>query len=319
MKEIIPLIIITLTLTSTLTPPYTLKVSYPQEAFIGQKFNITFSLTTSEINSTNFEYVTPGTKIVNLTGNTAYQGFAGYWMVDKVNISNANQIVVSFTGRIIGTPTGNPGIVLYGSNLNLESTDLQNPDFYAILTALSGTLWLNKLHGWYAVISSLPQFSSGNYTVIFRNINGSVGVYSIAVNNSIYLIKYNTGVPWDNITYIGVRLDTDTLLPLSFKVTSVPENAYYVVYLNGKEYSSGYTNDYGYGLVTLRLYGPATVNITFPQYHIYKVITISSSTSPPPNTDIHEEFPILQVYLLIASIAMVATSLWIEAKGKKKS
>ncbi|BDC17407.1 hypothetical protein [Acidianus sp. HS-5] len=309
MKVAILLAILVVSL-STLSSAYSIEVCYPHQVLMEQEFTIRFSLTTSEINSTNFEYITPGAEIVNVSGMTAYKGFGGYWMVDKVNITNTSELVVSFYGKIVGQLTNDPGIVLYGSTINLEESDNSQNSYY-VLTSWSGTLWLNKFKGWYSAISTLPTFTSGYYKAIFKNVNGSVCICSISVNSSTYIVKYDTGIPWDNITYVGVRLDTDTVLPLSFSILAIPK-AYYVVYLNSKEYTSGYTNE-GYSTISLRLYGPATLNITFPQYHIYKTITIS----PTSNADIHEDFPTLQVLILSIAIILLVISVIREIKSKK--
>ncbi|BFH72204.1 hypothetical protein SJAV_01480 [Sulfurisphaera javensis] len=196
-----------------------------------------------------------------MSGKTAYQGFGLYWMIDKINASNTTQIIVSFYGERIGG--ANPGIVLYGNNFSLTDPDGQ-PGTYEILVAWSGILWLDKLNGWNPVLSTLPTFNSGNYTVVFRNVNSTVCIYSITINSSTYLIKYNTGIPWDSIGYVGVRPDNGIVLPLSFQViASIPAN--YTVYVNGKLYKSGYGS---INSITLRVFRPTTINISFPEYHM---------------------------------------------------
>lgn len=311
MKGIITLLLLFSVLASTVTSAtYSIEVFYPHNAIIGQELTVTFSLFTSEINSTDFQYVTPGTKIVNVSGMTAYEGFCCFFLVDKVNISNASEVIVTFYGKVVGDFTGNPGIVLYGSNFDVSSRDGQ-VGTYEVLVAWSGILWLDKLNGWYSVISTLPTFTSGVYKVVFKNVNNSVCVYSISVNSSTYLVEYNTGIPWRNISYVGVRTDVDTVLPLGFSILAVVNDAYYVVYLNGKEYASGYTTN-GYGAVSLTIYGPVTLNITFPQYHVYKVITIPSS----PGANVHETFPTLQVMVIVITTAYLAISIWKEMKKK---
>ncbi|AWR96244.1 hypothetical protein DFR86_00920 [Acidianus sulfidivorans JP7] len=215
-----------------------------------------------------------------------------YWLVDKINVSNTSELIVSFTGKIVGTFTYNPGIVLYSSNFSLTQVDGQ-PRTYEILTAWSAILWLDKLNGWHSVLYGLPSFTSGSYTVIFKNVNSSVIVYEVIINSSTYPINYNTGIPWNSIGYVGVRPDTDTVLPLSFIVKGALTNVTYNVYLNGKLFSTGITN----GTVTLplRVFSPTIVNITFPQYHVYKVIYIS----PSQDANIREDFPTLQVSLAV--------------------
>lgn len=75
---------------------------------------------------------------------------------------------------------------------------------------------MDKLNGWYPVILPLPRFDLGNYTVLFKEVDSSICVYSIYVNSTEYLITYNTGLPWDYIGYVGIRTDIDTILPSSF-------------------------------------------------------------------------------------------------------
>jgi len=71
--------------------------------------------------------------------HTAYQGFGEYWAVDKVNITNASKLIVSFEGRVVGKILINPGIVLYSSNFSLTSPDGQTGN-YEILIAWTGLL-----------------------------------------------------------------------------------------------------------------------------------------------------------------------------------
>ena len=55
-------------------------------------------------------------------------------------------------------------------------------------------------------------------------------------------MEYMTDIPWNSITYVEIRPDTDTVLPKEFTVVTM-SNAYYVIYINGKKYTSGYTQD----------------------------------------------------------------------------
>ncbi|QGA68909.1 hypothetical protein [Sulfolobus sp. E11-6] len=281
--------------------------SYPKEVLIGQNFTISFGLMSNIINSTNFQYITPGTRILNVSGETAYQGFGEYWLVDKVNVSNSSQLIVSFIGKIV-EPADNPGIVLYSSNFSLTSRDGQGGT-YEVLTAFSGILWLYKLNGWYAALTTLPIFSSGNYSVTFKDVNGTICVYSIIVNSNTYLIKYNTRIPWNSIGYVGIRTDNGALLPEKFVVYG-NTIANYTVYVNGKVYSTGVSD--GIAHLTLRVFSPTTVNITFPKYHVYKVIYVS----PSDNANIREEFPTLQVSLVVITAVLIGLSIWREIRKK---
>jgi len=317
MRKIIVLFLLSLVIlsSSVASANYIIEVNYPKSVYWGQSFTITFSLATTVINSTNFQYVTPGTKIIKIGNYTAYQGFGGYWIIDKINISNASMLIVSYEGRIIGNFTGNPAIALYGSNFSLTSPDGQVGN-YEMTINWDGLLVLDKLNGWSIVLDTLPKFSAGNYTVIFtKSENNTVCVYSISVNGSTYMFKYNTGIPWDSIGYAGIRPDTDTILPLKFCVIAngliangIP--AHYVVYVNGKEYASGFGS---LGNITLKLYSPAVINITYPIYNVYKVITVSFNS----NENIKQQFPIIQITLIIVTSSFIGLSVWREITKRK--
>ena len=294
MKYLTLLLVMGLSL-SLVSSAYSVIVIYPKEVMIGQPFTIEFGLVTTLINSTDFKYITPGTEVVNVDGMTAYRGFGGYFLADPVNVSGASELVVSFYGRIVGNFTWNPGIILYGTN-------------YSIILAWSGYIYVGGPHK-YLAIPALPFFYAGSYKAILTDVDGFICVSSVVINSSTYLVRVNTTVPWDAISYVGVRTDTDTVLPLGFSVMAFPR-AYYVIYVNGKEYSSGYAD--GISNVTLRLFGPAVVNVTFPEYHIYKIITVSASK----DSDIRETFPVVQVFLLLASAALVGLALRKEFKKR---
>jgi len=317
-KLLLSLLFLTLIIlqSSVFSANYVVDVNHPKSVYWGQSFTITFSLATTVINSTNFQYVTPGTKLVNVNNHTAYQGFRYYWAVDKANITNTSLLIISFEGKVIGELSGYPGIVLYGYNFSLTNLDDQFGN-YEILVSWSGSIWVDKLHGWPSPsITDLPIFASGNYTVIFmKSDNKAVCVYSIIINGSSYLIKYNTGVPWDSIEYAGIRTDIDTILPLKFYVIAnglmtSDMSAYYVVYVNDKEYATGYGS---VGNVTLRLYSPAVINITYPKYRLYKVITVSFNNV----ANIKLQFPIIQITLITVTSLLTGLSIWREIIKRK--
>ncbi|AWR96250.1 hypothetical protein DFR86_00955 [Acidianus sulfidivorans JP7] len=245
--------------------------------------------------------------MLNESRKLVYQGYPGGLAIDKVNLINVGELIIFFKGEILGTFSYNPGIVLYSGN-----TSLNQPGTYDIAFDWAGSLFVYKLTGSNPVMS-LPFFSSGTYEIILKNVNSSVYVYEVIINNKTYFINYNTGVPWNSIGYVGIRPDTDTVLPLSFVVEGFVGNLTYNVYLNGKFYHSGIAN----GLVTLslRVFSPAVVNITFPQYHLYKVITIS----PSGESNIREEFPTLQVSLLTITGVIIGVSVWREIAKKYAS
>ena len=310
MRKLVLLLLLILTIlsfSSIVSANYVIEVNYPKSVYWGQSFTITFSLATSIINSTNFQYATPGTKILEIDNHTAYQGFGLYWAIDKINITSASTLIVSFEGKVVGEISVNPGIVLYSSNFSLTKPDSQKGN-YEILTSWAGSLWLDKLNGTWSQLSiASPTFSSGNYTVIFtRSGNNTVCVYSINVNGSTYLIKYDTGVPWDSIGYVGIRLDYSTILLIKFYVmANIP--AHYVVYVNGKKHTSGYGS---VGNITIKLYSPAIINITYPAYDVYKVITVS----PSGDANIKQRFPIIQILLIAISVLLIGISIWKEMR-----
>jgi len=92
-----------------------------------------------------------------------------------------------------------------------------------------------------------------------------------------------------------------TILPLKFYVIAIMP-AYYVVYVNGKEYTSGYGE---LGNVTLKLYSSAVINITYPKYGLYKVITVSFNS----DANIKQRFPIIQITLIVVTSLLIGLSI----------
>ena len=310
MHRIAYLFLLALFVVSTVSSAYAVVVYYPSDVLMGQPFTVSFGLATSVINSTKFEYVTPGTEIINVSGGTAYRGFGSYWMVDRVNLTGSSAMLVSFRGEIVGSLTYNPGIVLYGNNFNLNNRDGQI-NTYEVLVAWSGRLWVDSLNGWTLVATTLPTFTSGEFDVLFKNVDGYVCVYSITVNSRTYLVEYKTSIPWSSIAYVGIRPDTDTVLPEGFTVVTL-SNAYYVVYLNGKEFASGYTED-GFSKVRLTLYSPVVLNVTFPQYNLYKVVVIP----PKASANAYVVPSVLQVPILTLAVAVLGFTVWRDLERKK--
>ena len=104
------LFLLALFVVSTVSSAYTVVVYYPSDVLMGQPFTVSFGLATSVINSTKFEYVTPGTEIINVSGGTAYWGPAGFWLVDRVNVTGSSVMIVTFEGKVSGNLTSYPGI-----------------------------------------------------------------------------------------------------------------------------------------------------------------------------------------------------------------
>ncbi len=55
----------------------------------------------------------------------------------------------------------------------------------------------------------------------------------------------------------------------------------------------------------MRLFSPTVLNISFPDYHVYRVIVISTSD----NANIHEEFPFIQVILIAVTGMLIGLSI----------
>ena len=309
MRRIAFLLFVVLLVLSTLSSAYTIVVYYPSYVLMGQPFTITFGLETFAINSTRFEYVTPGTKVVNASGGTAYWGPYGFWLVDRVNLTNSSIVVVSFEGKVLGKLVSEPGIVLYSKNMDIFEVDNGQVNLYSVLVSWNKKLWEYSSNRWNLISATLPAFNSGYYEVVFKNVGGYVYVYLIKINSSTYLVNIKTDVPWNDISYIGIRLDNNTIIPERFSVVTF-SNAYYEIYLNGKEYASGYTSD-GTVKVTLAVYSPAVINISFPQYGLSKVIVIpheSSATNVVPH---YLRLPIL----VLATLVLVFT-VWRDVKKR---
>ncbi|ARM76124.1 hypothetical protein [Acidianus manzaensis] len=295
-------------------------VQYPKEVYIGNKISINFTLVQQSINSTAFPFITPGVREIS-TSPLVLQGIpigGAYAVFHIQNISN--EITITFIGKVDTPYYWNPGIAIYGGNLNTHISDLYQDNFTGVLLTFTGVLWVhNETKGW-VDLASLPKVGpqSGiwinttypfNYTVILSNANGDTFVNCIIINGSKYLVDIQTCIPW-NFSYVGVRLDNlDIVTICDFLVsgTSVTfPHQPYIVYVNNKEYVSGYTNELGEGSVTLTVSSPyMIVNITFPSAHIFRIITISAQRG----ANVHVEYPILQYALLGVSVLLVAISI----------
>ena len=304
------LLFVVLLFLSTPSSAYTIVVNYPSHVLMGQPFTVTFGLETFVLNSTRFEYVTPGTKVVNASGGTAYWGPYGFWLVDRVNLTNSSIMIVSFEGKVLGKLVSEPGIVLYSKKMDVYKVDNGQANLYSVLVSWNKKLWVYSLNRWNLISMTIPAFNSGYYEVVFKNVDGYVYVYSIKINSSTYLVNIKTDVPWNNISYIGIRLDNNTVIPESFSVVAY-SNAYYEIYLNGKEYASGYTGD-GMAKVTLAVYSPTVINISFPQYGLSKVIVIPQESTAANLVPNYLRVPIL----VLAALVMVLT-VWRDVKKRR--
>jgi len=300
-----------------------ISVQYPKEAFIGSKISINFTLTQQEINSTAFPFITAGVREIS-EKPLILDGIGGSFAIFKINDSSG-ELVITFIGKD-NTSTGwNPGIVVYGGKFNPHIPDGQ-PGSYDLLLTFTGRLWVFPKTGWVNPISTLPLIGSPvngwinvtkpfNYTAVLEDVNGSIFVKYVILNGEKYVVDYQTPIPW-NFTYVGVRMDPSTLTVCDFYVSNVTitsPHQPYVVYVNGKEYVTGYTNSLGEGSVTLTVSSPSmVVNISFPLQHEYRVITISAQR----DADVHVEYPVTQYSLLGISVVLVVVSLLIERKRK---
>ena len=194
--------------------------------------------------------------------------------------------------------------------MNLKNVDNGQTNLYSVLISWNKAVWVYSTDKWMLVSSTLPSFNSGYYEIIFQNDNGFVYVYSIKINSFTYLVNIKTNVPWNNISYVGIRLDNNTVLPERFTVILL-SNAYYEVYLNGKKYASGYT-DGGLAKVTLAIYSPTSINISFPQYGLSKVIVIPREFSANIIIPYY-----LRVLLVVLAALVLGITVWRDVKKRQ--
>ncbi|MBW9141798.1 MAG: hypothetical protein K1T65_09005, partial [Candidatus Aramenus sp.] len=300
----------------------------------GQEIHIQFQFVSSNyINSTNFSVIASGVEIIHNGSEVSYTGappWGGHVLFPlRANSlrTNSDEITVTFVGTYDINWGSNPGIVLYGGNFNpqLPDGDQSRSNYTCVLVAFDGRLWYHINGSFFEPITSLPYYGSYvngwinvtkpvNYTVIFEEEKGLTLVKSFFINGKEYAINYLTPVPW-NFSYVGIRTDTpnNMITPEEFLVTFPSPNQPYLVYLNGKEYASGYTNNQGQGEVSLRVTSTQeTLNISWPSMHIYKVITISASDEG----NVRVNYPILPISLLTVSIVLTTISAIISLRRK---
>lgn len=319
MRLLLLLLMLTITLLSSVSPfTASVFVQYPKEAILGSKISINFSLTQQEINSTAFPFITAGVREIS-EEPLILEGIPGSFAVFKIN-SSSQVVAITFIGKDNTSPGWNPGIVVYGGNFNPHVSDLSQGDFTAVLISFTGRLWVHTpSKGWFTLSCSLPSIAPQrngwinatkpfNYTAILEDVNGSICVKYVILNGEKYIVDYQTPIPW-NFTYVGVRIDPSTVTVCGFYVSNVTipsPHQPYVVYVNGKEYTKGYTNSLGEGSFSLTVSSPSMiVNISFPSAHVFCVITISAQR----DANIHVEYPILQYVLLGVSVVLVAISI----------
>ncbi|EZQ11422.1 hypothetical protein CM19_01135 [Candidatus Acidianus copahuensis] len=258
MEKIILSIILILLLTFTNPTLGLINVSYPSQVLYGQTLTVNFSACSTTINSTNFPIISSGTEIINSTyrGGSPY----GYYVVfPMLNLSE--EIRVTFLGEYNESILSDPGIALYGGNFEIPLPDSDQNQFTVVVLTFDGRILLHINSSWYAPLTSLPFYGQVidnwinvttpvNYTVIFQDHEGKTLVKEMFINGKGYFIGYLTPIPW-NFSYVGIRLDTgyDFVKPIEFYASgayfslSLP----YVIYVNDKEYTSGFTNSMGQG------------------------------------------------------------------------
>ncbi len=296
----------------------TIVVNYPHEAYLGQEIHIQFQFVSNYINSTNFSVIASGVGIIHNGSEVSYTGVSsgGGYLLFPLRTNNS-EITVTFVGTYNAYYDYNPGIVLYGGNFRPPLPDGDQNDFTSVLLTFNGRLWYHINGSWFNPISSLPYYGSYvngwinitkpvSYTVIFEEEKGLTLVKCLFINGKEYVINYLIPIPW-NFSYVGIRTDTPNIMitPGEFLVTFPSPNQPYLVYLNGKEYASGYTNNQGQGEVSLRVTSTQeTLNISWPSMHIYKVIKISASDEG----NVRVNYPILPISLLAVSIVLTTIS-----------
>ncbi|MCI2414731.1 MAG: hypothetical protein MPF33_05715 [Candidatus Aramenus sp.] len=312
---------------STVSISSTISVNYPHEAYLGQEIRIQFQFVSNYINSTNFSVIASGVEIVHNGSKVSYTGAppGGGYLLFPIQ-TNDSEIAVRFVFFFYHVYYySNPGIVLYGGNFRPPLPDGDQNDFTSVLLTFNGRLWYHINGSWFNPISSLPYYSSYvnnwinitkpvNYTVIFEEEKGLTLVKCFYINGKEYAINYLTPIPW-NFSYVGIRTDTPNVMitPKEFLVTFPSPNQLYVVYLNGKEYTSGYTNNEGQGEISLRVTSTQeTLNISWPAMHLYKVITISASDEG----NVRVNYPILPISLIAVSIVLTTISAIISLRRK---
>jgi hypothetical protein len=314
------ILLLVVSLLSVVSFSASIVVQYPKEAFIGCKISINFTLTQQEINSTAFPFITAGVKEIS-EDPLILDGIGSSFAIFEINDSSG-ELVITFIGKDNTSTEWNPGIAVYGGNFNPHIPDGQ-PGSYDLLLTFTGRLWVFPKTGWVNPISTLPLIGSPvngwinvtkpfNYTAVLEDVNGSIFVKYVILNGEKYVVDYPTPIPW-NFTYVGVRIDPSTLTVDDFYVYFTSPHQPYVVYVNGKEYVTGYTNSLGEGSVTMTVSSPSmVVNISFPLQHEYRVITISAQR----DADVFVEYPVTRYALLGISVVLVVVSSLRERKRK---
>lgn len=279
------------------------------------------TLTQEEINSTSFPYITSGVKEV-CNKPLELCGIGGSLAVFKIS-NTSSEISVTFIGKVNTPFECNPGIFMAGGTFNPYKPAGQ-PNSYELLLTFTGRLWIFLKTSWTNPITTLPLVGTlvdnwvnttkpFNYTVVLDDVNNSIFINYVILNGERYIVNYPSPIPW-NFTYIGIVIDFSRLTICSFyasNVTILSPHQPYIVYVNGKEYITGYTNCFGEGSFTLFVSSPSmVVNISFPLQHKYRIIAFSASDK----ANVQVKYPWVQYALLAISVVLVTISLLIERK-----
>ncbi len=306
-------------------------LSYPHSAFLDQKITIGVNVL-HYINSTDFTIVSNGTKIIDhhvYTGTSSGGSYAIF--PTNVSLENVSQIIVTFVGKYSISYLTLAGIILYEGNFKPTVPDVSQGNFDSIMVTFNGKVYYEYFNpkdnslSLVNPVSNLPHYGEledgwinvttpVNYTVVFENDNGSTLIKEIFLNGKIHSVNYLSPIPW-NFSYVGIRIDSqkDFISPIKF-VASFPLVEKYILYINNKEYTSGFTNSLGKATLTLKITSPLAINISFPYLHEYRVITVNTIGNP----NIKASYPIMIISILTASIILSIVSFIMYWKSQKK-
>jgi hypothetical protein len=236
-------------------------------------------------------------KVVNYTNNyEILEGESGgSYIVQYYNISPLRYFIVSSNFTYYNG--SNVGIELLGSNIDLSEPD--NQQIYALLYSVNnGILWIEEpSKGWHGIKSGLPVIKNGIISLLLLNNDGNVSLYEIIVNKTLYFINITTPIPWNNITYVGWRVDNGfsklIFMPQNYIViqqtnlvfeflnnngTPASDQKYYIYIGNNltylQFYSSGYTNSDGMASILLPI-----IYSTYNNYEYIRIIWVNKSVN----------------------------------------
>jgi len=159
------------------------------------------------------QYLSPLTEVVAESPLLVYKVVNNgerQYAVAPINLVNYTKLTVIFIGRanFKWNNDMNPGIALYDKKLNLEQNDQDN-QIYGILLSWDGKLWVRTPTKIWYVISPIPRFTEGIYTVRFsKSQEGKVKIDSVSINGEQpNIINFTSEMSWDDVGYISIRTD----------------------------------------------------------------------------------------------------------------